>query len=239
VPCALCLKDVKLCKSHIIPESFYKPLYDEKHRMWKLSTDPAAHVGHAPKGVYEELLCEQCERLTQAWDDYGSKLLFGGTEFAGRKNPFGFFISGLDYKRFKLFQMSILWRATVSKRPEFQNALLARKDKGELRRMLLAEDPGLPLDFACVMLSSLKYREVLGEVVVMPNSNMRKGAGTCLFVMGGFFWVFFVPRADQEAEKYHFCLSKEGTLTIAVEEKHTEKYLLDFALDLKRSGNLP
>ena len=37
--CKLCLKEnVKLCESHIIPEFFYIPLYDETHRYRILST---------------------------------------------------------------------------------------------------------------------------------------------------------------------------------------------------------
>ena len=35
--CKLCLKENKLSRSHIIPEFFYKPLYDEKHRINVLS----------------------------------------------------------------------------------------------------------------------------------------------------------------------------------------------------------
>lgn len=36
--CKLCLKEKELMFSHIIPEFFYEPMYDEKHRFMQIST---------------------------------------------------------------------------------------------------------------------------------------------------------------------------------------------------------
>lgn len=38
--CKLCKRNSKLLRSHIIPEFFYEPLYDQIHRGLMISTNP-------------------------------------------------------------------------------------------------------------------------------------------------------------------------------------------------------
>jgi hypothetical protein len=50
-------------------------------------------------------------------------------------------INGLDYAMFKLFHLSVLWRAGVSTREEFRNVKLGSHED-VIRQMLLRDDPG-------------------------------------------------------------------------------------------------
>jgi hypothetical protein len=237
-PCALCRRQAKLCKSHIVPEFLYKDLYDKDHRLWKISTNPLTRTTRPRKGVYEHLLCPECERRTSSWDDYASKVLRGGIERKMQECYFGWFISGLNYRLFKLFQLSLLWRAAVSQRPEFQDFLLARRPKSRLRHMLLSEDPGNPLEFGCLMLVNQTHLGLTGDVV-LTRADAQQRTGKCLFVMGGLFWLFFIPYVDAKTEEYRFILSESGEVTVIREEFHTERFLAGLAVDLKKSGNLP
>jgi len=82
--CALCLQTRALVNSHIIPEFFYRPLYDPKtHRYFQLSTEPGTRTVRRPKGLYEKLLCSECdgERLG-ALESYVRPILQGGVEIA-------------------------------------------------------------------------------------------------------------------------------------------------------------
>jgi hypothetical protein len=86
--CALCQQDRELCASHIIPEFFYKPVYDEKHRFYTFSTDPADEVeGPEQKGLREHLLCKDCEGKLSAWEGYARKVIYGGLELEGSTDP--------------------------------------------------------------------------------------------------------------------------------------------------------
>ena len=59
--CALCLREAALCRSHIIPEFLYEPIYDDKHRLKLLSVIPEQPTTYKQKGIWEKLLCEACE----------------------------------------------------------------------------------------------------------------------------------------------------------------------------------
>ena len=122
--CKLCKKDKKLLNSHIIPEFIYKPLYDEKHRFHVISTYKTKHKPIEQKGIREKLLCADCEQHLSAYEGYAKKVLFGGVQISVQKENGGIVISEINYKYFKLFQLSILWRASVS------NLKMFKEDEG-------------------------------------------------------------------------------------------------------------
>lgn len=139
--CALCLKDAELCRSHVIPEFLYESLYDEKHRLHVLSVLPDQPNWREQKGLRERLLCEACEQLLSPWERYASLVLKGGVPLAYRREGNVVFISGLDYRQFKLFQLSVLWRAGISSLPFFSKVKLG-KHAETLRKCLLTGNPG-------------------------------------------------------------------------------------------------
>jgi hypothetical protein len=44
MPCALCLQEVELRRSHIIPKFLYETLYDDKHRLQVLSIKKGGRI---------------------------------------------------------------------------------------------------------------------------------------------------------------------------------------------------
>src|SRR5690606_40605054 len=112
--CRLCREEAPLKKSHIIPEFLYASMYDEKHRFHELSTSENKKNRFSQKGMREILLCGNCEQKLSKHERYASLLLGGGIPITYR--PRGKFIKaeGLEYASFKLFGLSILWRASVS-----------------------------------------------------------------------------------------------------------------------------
>ncbi|OHY64423.1 hypothetical protein BB778_20585 [Pluralibacter gergoviae] len=110
--CKLCLKDKELMESHSIPRSYFKRLK---------KNDPQLIVvqkGSKPKreniDPKEPLLCFECEQfISQEYESYGIRLLRNHRNI--RKNSDHIIVSHFDYKRFYLFLLSILWRASVSK----------------------------------------------------------------------------------------------------------------------------
>ena len=72
--CALCLENNLLCDSHIVPEFFNKPLYDDSPKRYHgISTDPGERLDIKQKGISEELLCESYERKLSLWEGYARK----------------------------------------------------------------------------------------------------------------------------------------------------------------------
>jgi hypothetical protein len=117
--CPLCTHEGELVSSHIIPEFLYETLYDEKHRFHQLSLDPGQRNQFKQKGLREPLLCVPCEQMLSVSEQYMSKLLNGGVRAQVRHDGQYLHLSGLDYQKLKLFQLSVLWRAGVSNLPSF------------------------------------------------------------------------------------------------------------------------
>ena len=114
MPCKLCLQDKVLCKSHIIPELLYKGMYDpDRHYLIEMFPDEEKKPGRRFTGPYERVLCRDCEERLNKFECYAHKILWGGVELTVRRYPGQTCIDvfhGIDYRSFKLFQISILWR---------------------------------------------------------------------------------------------------------------------------------
>jgi hypothetical protein len=137
--CALCLSNGPLRDSHIISEFLYSSLYDDKHRFHVLEAGEK-YTDFKQRGYYEPLLCQSCETKLSVWESYARGALTGGRLFQYRREGNITWVEGIDYTRFKLFQLSILWRAGVAKDEFFRKVSLGPHAE-TLRGMLLAEDP--------------------------------------------------------------------------------------------------
>ncbi len=72
-------------------------------------------------GIYDkDILCEQCDRCIGLWDDYANKILI--QNFSEKCAVYhkgikvAYKIDNYDYKKLKLFFISLLWRALISER---------------------------------------------------------------------------------------------------------------------------
>ncbi len=157
--CKLCLLERDLRKSHIIPEFLYRPAYDEKHRYAALRQDKNG-LDLIQKGFYEPLLCADCEQLLGRYESYFAHLWYRSSQRLPLSTRREFIhLTGLDYGRFKLFHLSILWRASVSSRGEFSTASLGSHEN-EIRNMLLIANPKTQSDYP-----------ITGVVILKPSSR--------------------------------------------------------------------
>jgi hypothetical protein len=168
--CRLCLSVDNLQKSHVLSEFLYKPLYDEKHRasVAKITRDNHGSVTDIgdetiQKGLREELLCNNCELLLCKWEHYTSQVFKCLDEFFSsgtlpinahfcavtRTQPDGLVLTectGIDYKKLKLFLLSIVWRASIATGEAFKETSLGPHEE-KMRLKLLSEDPGDMLEY--------------------------------------------------------------------------------------------
>ncbi len=145
--CKLCLKNKKLIKAHIIPKSFYKPLMEDKEIPLIVTDKVGMYRSKMRIGVYDsELVCEECERIFTSWDNYANeffnqKLLDENFIIFENKN-IAYNFGKCDYKKLKLFFLSMLWRASVSKERMFTRVKLGKYEERIKKIMLnnLEED---------------------------------------------------------------------------------------------------
>ena len=114
--CRLCGRERKLVDSHIIPRAFFQIEPDQPPRLF--SNRREFHPRRAPKGVYDQIVCEACERRFSEYDNYAVKLLIRERvvrePIKHRGATIAYVVPDIDYKNLKLFVIAVLWRASVS-----------------------------------------------------------------------------------------------------------------------------
>lgn len=238
--CKLCQRDRPLRKSHIIPAFLWKPLKQEEGKFYALSSNANKSEFKVQDGPKEPMLCEDCEQQFGRYENYVRQVLYskpddGDFGFRIQNHAEGVQIDGLDYGRFKLFQLSILWRAHTSK-IEFYGEVNLRSHAEKIRRMLVAEDPGLRTDYGCFMAGVMENpRKMLDDVVLAPKSARLSGHYCYKFVMGGCIWYFIVSKHAEQLKYADRFLGPEGSLILPLKNWKEMRAFQDLAQRFKNS----
>jgi len=237
VTCALCSADVPLCKSHIIPEFLYKTVYDEKHRLHCYSTDCNEPNFYEQKGLRQLLLCEECEQKISDWEGYARDVLLGGTALTCVYEDGLVNFKGVDYKKFKLFQLSILWRASVSNLDFFKLVNLGPHEK-IVREMVLNSEPGDKYDYPCFALYLRNNGDDLKGLIVSPDKSRIEQSICYRFIFGGLIWVFVVSRSKKYKEIDRLFLCESGEMSINLRDIRNVPSLVSIARKLVDSKKI-
>ena len=246
--CKLCLKDKSLSKkSHIIPEFMYKELFDEKHKYHEFSPqnfmDGDDKMRSKPTGEYEsEILCQECDRtvINDRYENYANRALYGGhlppsqrIEVKNGKNQNGLGLSAcssIEYSRFKLFLLSILWRASISSRPFFSEVNLGSAHNERLRKMILDSDPGAVHLYPVAFFTYVHDKSIGTDMIVQPRTHkMSTGHRTVVFMITGMIYFFYVNAVDHRAPAHVISetIKPNGSLSIFhIPQDKTWQYIL-------------
>jgi hypothetical protein len=214
--CALCHEERPLQQSHIIPEFLYGVMYDEKHRYNVLSLLPDRRERTEQKGTREELLCRECEQQFAKLERYASLVINGGvTGVKAQKSGNIVSVTGIDYAKFKLFLLSLLWRAGVAKGKYFARVQLGPHQE-RLRKMLRTNDPG-PFDlYPCILWGLNLAPGHIPELMIQPCKAKVWGHATYHFVVPGLKLVYFVSKQRLRYPQSRFVLQGDGSLVFQV-----------------------
>jgi len=233
-PCSLCLEYKSLCDSHILPEFLFRPAYDLSHTAVRFDIDKNK-LGKTQKGFSEKLLCSKCEEKLNRWETYFSRIWFHKDHRLRPRKPEDnlIFIKGLDYKKFKLFHLSLIWRAGVSKRREF-DAVRIGPHAEKIRIMLRDENPGEPEDyqFTCLALRDPKTLGFYDSLLRAFEASKLDGHRVYSAFFGGVMWAYWVS-SHMFNRRVPPCLQKDGTLTIAVKDWSKNMSIQDLAKHVK------
>jgi hypothetical protein len=187
--CRLCLRERDLRKSHIVPEFLYAPLYNEKGHM--MGVNGLGRKGWRPlqNGIKQPLFCEECEQHFNEYFEKPFKRLWLDTPALPspwpQREPMWVKV---DYTSFKLFHLSVLFRASVSTLPTFAEVSLGPHE-GQIRKQLLALDPGPPTRYPIMGLALIdKTSRQLNHAVTMPVRARFEGLCCYAIAYGGVQW---------------------------------------------------
>jgi hypothetical protein len=191
--CKLCGADRKLIKAHVIPAAFFdKNGNDSAFESFLYSVDPATHSKRIHAGVYDkELLCDDCERRFQRWDNYGANLLLKKFDdflpVLKDGEPIGWRLDAYDYQFLKMFVIGVLWRAAASTHAYFIDTTLGPFEQ-LAKQAVLDEDPGDSDFFATVLVRwrSSTLPAYLMHLHLSPYRDRQNGVNTLRIYMGEF-----------------------------------------------------
>lgn len=140
--CRLCHNNLELRNSHIVPEFLYGELYNDKGHLMAINGRGDRGWKALQKGIREPLFCEQCE---QHFNEYFEKPFRAQWVIAAPLpspwNAPDVHWVNVDYSSFKLFHLSVLFRAAVSSLNTYAVVSLGPHEE-KLRQLLLNKDPG-------------------------------------------------------------------------------------------------
>lgn len=235
--CKLCLNISELCNSHIVPEFLFKNLYtEEKHQFFQVEGKPG--VRKWQKGFREKMLCRDCEDKLNKWETYVSHLLFGGTEISIEKMKDSIIVRDVDYTKFKLFQLSLIWRAGASTLQQFSNVRLGPHEE-KLRSMIEKGDPGKPFDYACLIILTPSHFNLTSKMMMLAHETRFDGHRCYMFLFAGFTWVFFVSsHTGQLPYNEKLFLGSNGILPVIIENNASKIFFEKTFSGWKESGYL-
>lgn len=209
--CRLCNTPSELCRSHILPEFLYRPLYDEKHR-FSILTAGVTGVRYGQRGLTEKLLCHACEQRLCLFEKYAAEVMSGRLGHRYQQHDSRITIKGIDYAQFKLFQISILWRASVSTLEFFRLVSLGPREE-LLRQMLVAANPGSPEAFGCVVIFAHDSGHDLSDTLFNPEPFRWAGRRMYKLFFAGAAWLYHCDQRPPTPHLQKFFLRPDGTLS--------------------------
>jgi hypothetical protein len=216
--CKLCLQNKPLSDSHILPEFVYRPTYDRDHTAVLVDLQ-AMRRGTRQRGFTERLLCADCEQHIGRWESYFASVWLHPNRSVRPKQLIGDLVQipGLDYWKFKLFHLSLVWRAGVSSRREFDTVRLGPHTE-KLRKHLLNDDPGSPFDYSFFGVAQRDGSNNGFQDQILRAFEAARVNGHWVYsaIFGGVVWYYYVS-SHSLGQLVPVDFDQTGVLTLGIE----------------------
>jgi hypothetical protein len=237
--CALCLQDKELQQSHIIPNAFFKKvkrIKGEKSGHYISITD--VENRWRQESYEESLLCWECEqKFSTKFEKYAIDLVLRNPANIGVTTyRYGqtLEMSGIAYEKLKLFQLSILWRASVSTNTFYSHIKLIPYEEERLRRLLFDLESTDPVDFGCFMSplclnNDIRSMKETKGFICTPFVEKNGVYNFYVFYFGGYEWRFANPVCDRRFVVDHKIISASGDLKCSIRDVYSIPVLFNRA----------
>jgi hypothetical protein len=219
--CRLCKENKKLInKSHIIPDFMYKGMFDNNHKLilqpFRQGSVEKWEIKKPSDGEYEGgLLCYECDNtlLGHYYEDYASRAMYGGQLLENDCPIFqkcitlqgiGFIkCERLNYHKYKLFLLSILWRASISTRPFFSEIKLDPIHEEEIRQMILTKNAGDVAKYPIFVSSYANNLNLPKQLIAQPRQiKTTEELQSYSFMINGYFYFFYLNKSEAALPHY-------------------------------------
>jgi len=226
--CKLCNRKKELRDSHIIPKLFYRKLKTNENFYHVISTDENKNIYTDQREFTEYLLCETCEDKFQKHESYICNALYNFPKYSSKKGN-KVVLYNIDYNKFKLFQLSVLWRSSITTRFFFENVSLAPKHEDKIKSMLQNSDPGEEHEYCCSMLAMLMEGKIASNLIMSPNFYKKDNHNIFALIFGGFKWHYIVSSHMHQIPKELISIRKDNTLHFRLKKMEEDQDIIEAA----------
>lgn len=216
--CKLCGQSRPLCRSHIIPEWAYRPLYDRQSRATAISSEDRRRRT-VQQGLWERLFCVDCEQFFNRFDYPFHTFWAAPKRFPAVLNEPFVKISGIDYEITSSFLLSVLWRAHVANHKALSGVTLG-PHADRIREILQNPDaaaafPRSRYPIFGYVLYDPECGGIANRIVLTPARTRTDGQWNYLVAFLGCLWKIFVS-TEQPLLPASCALSGTGTIVMPV-----------------------
>ncbi len=186
--CKFCGGESNLIEAHIIPAGFFRRIKQQDKKASEIITNRAGeHTKKAPLGVYDKtIVCDRCENIWQEWDNY-AQLLLADKSIKGRaryhnNKKICYIVDNYEYRKLKLFFISMVWRASVSSQPFFSKVSLGQFED-VAKNHIASNDPGDSEVFSVVL---AKFDHPLAKSILDPHDDKYSDVNYLRFYLAGY-----------------------------------------------------
>ena len=122
-------------------------------------------------------------------------------------------VKGLSYKEYKLFLISILWRAHVSKNIFFKKIHIPDLEP-IIRNKLINDDPGTEDDFKIAVVGIRRANGQLSDFVLEPDMRRENNSHFVHFIIGGFIYFIELKENSGFTLMDRYFLKQSGDMEI-------------------------
>jgi hypothetical protein len=187
VKCKFCGTDTTLIKAHIIPDGFFRRIKQGKVALKIITNKVGEYPKNSPIGIYDNtIVCAKCETIWQEWDNYTQQLLTDmplNSQLRYHNNEkLCYVIENYDYKKLKLFFISMCWRASASTHPFFSKVKLGILEN-LAKNYVVNADPGCVDDFGVIL---AKFDHPIGKSTLDPHEDVYSGVNFFRFYLASY-----------------------------------------------------
>lgn len=153
--CRLCLQEKELIKAHVIPRFLFKDIFSG-NKIYETSFNNLSQRTVEQDAAYDySMLCTDCDSLIGKYETYAANTIYRkgprNYEVINQREFDTIIIKDIDYKKFKLFLLSNLWRSSVTQNKMFKSISLGKVHEERLRLMILHSKPGDVDEYPCLI----------------------------------------------------------------------------------------
>jgi len=215
----------------------YKGLFDENHFIAPIDLIQFKRKKLLPNGFYDSnILCENCDnKILGKLESYSSIVIWGGKvnsdsypkyeQKVNHLNQKFLHLTNVDYIKFKLFLLSIIWRASISRQKIFK-AVSLEEHENKIRKMIFENNPGTEEDYPVGIFILTQNNESPTKMISNPLPVEIDNNLSYIFLINGLVINCKIEGQGDKEFYNHITIKENNTMDIYIfDEKDSIEYV--------------